>query len=303
MSPVEVTSEITGIRFSPPLLTASGTAGYGDQFLNPPPPSLGGFVTKGISLNPIIGNPPPRIAETPCGLLNAIGLENIGLNRFIETIIPTLEGRNTPIIVNIFGKTVEDLCEISKRLNLITTVQVLELNVSCPNVKAGGIYFGKNEDLLFDIVREVKGKTVKPLWVKLTPNVTNIASLARAAEEAGADALTVANSYQGLSVDCENECFRLGNITGGLTGPAIKPLTLYAVREVVRATRLPVIASGGVFTAMDALEYFLVGAKAVQIGTAALVNPGIFREVHNGIEHFLERKGIGSLNQWIGRLH
>lgn len=302
MTTVEMSSEISGVQFSPPLLTASGTAGYGDQFLTPLPPSVGGFITKGISLEPIMGNPPPRIAETPCGLLNAIGLENIGLDRFIETIIPTFEGKNIPIIVNIFGKTVEELCEISKRLDLIPTVKGLELNVSCPNVKAGGIYFGKNEKLLSNIVKQIKQKTIKPLWVKLTPNVTNIASMARAAEKAGADALTVANSYQGLSVDCENECFSLGNITGGLTGPAIKPLTLYAVREVARAVRLPVIASGGIFTAMDALEYFLIGAKAVQIGTAALVNPGAFREIHSGIEDFLMRKGISTLKQWIGKL-
>ena len=302
MTTVEMSSEISGVQFSPPLLTASGTAGYGDQFLTPLPPSVGGFITKGISLEPIMGNPPPRIAETPCGLLNAIGLENIGLDRFIETIIPTFKGKNIPIIVNIFGKTVEELCEISKRLDLIPTVKGLELNVSCPNVKAGGIYFGKNEKLLSNIVKQIKQKTIKPLWVKLTPNVTNIASMARAAEKAGADALTVANSYQGLSVDCENECFSLGNITGGLTGPAIKPLTLYAVREVARAVRLPVIASGGIFTAMDALEYFLIGAKAVQIGTAALVNPGVFREIHSGIEDFLMRKGISTLKQWIGKL-
>ena len=304
MHPVDLSVTINGIHFRSPLLTASGTAGYGDILFQSPsyPPSLGGFVTKGISLRPRKGNPPPRIFETPCGLLNAIGLENIGLTSFLRTVVPHLKKTKIPFIVNIFGEKIDELCEISETLSDVPEIAALELNVSCPNVKAGGISFGKDEKLLREVVESVKRSSAKPLWVKLTPNVTDIAALAQVADSAGADVLTIANSYPGLAVNCLNERFELGNITGGLTGPAVKPLTLFAVREVVRATRLPVIAAGGVWTAMDALEYLLIGAHAVQIGTAALVNPGIFDEIYEGMEGFLRDKGMHSLRQWIGRL-
>lgn len=300
---IDLSVDISGIRLLTPFLTASGTAGYGEDFLRPPPSSLGGFITKGISLQPRKGNPPPRIVETPCGFLNAIGLENIGLNAFIEKILPVIEEVKLPFIVNIFGESEEEICAVAKRLGDIQRVNALELNVSCPNVKMGGISFGKNKDLLSSLVERIKQVIGdKPLWVKLTPNVTDIGEYAKAVENAGADALTVANSYPALSVNCEKECFELGNVTGGLTGPAIKPLTLNAVWKVVQATSLPVIASGGIFNGNDALEYFLIGAKAVQIGTAALVDPDIFNEIFLYVTNFLAGKGITSLNNWIGRL-
>lgn len=300
---IDLSTEISGIRFSIPTLTSSGTAGYGDDYLNTPRPYLGGFVTKGISLNPREGNPPPRIYETPCGLLNSIGLENIGLDAFIKQIIPSIKDNNIPLIVNIFGENIEELCEISSRLSFISNVRALELNVSCPNVKAGGIMFGKDKKLLYSVVKQVRLHSTKPIWVKLTPNVTDIVDLAKVVERAGGDAITLANSYEGIAVDCEREVFRLGNITGGLTGPAIKPLTQYAVWKVARYTNLPVIASGGCVNATDVLEYLLLGAKAVQIGTMALVNPGIFLEIYNGIHQFFERKGISTVDQWIGRIN
>lgn len=299
---IDLSTEISGIRFSSPIFTASGTAGYGDEFLKYPNPYLGGFVTKGISLKPRKGNPPPRIYETPCGLLNAIGLENIGLDIFIKNIIPKIAENNIPLIVNIFGETIEELCEISSRLSLVNEVSALELNVSCPNVSEGGIMFGKDKRLLYSVVKQVKEHTSKPLWVKLTPNVTDIVAMAMTVEQAGGDAITLANSYMGIAVDCEREQFRLGNVTGGLTGPAIKPLSQYAVWEVSNHINLPIIASGGCADATDVLEYLLLGARGVQIGTMALVNPGIFSEVFKGIQGFLARKRFKRLDQWIGRI-
>lgn len=303
MTSLDTSTEISGIRFPTPLFTASGTAGYGNEFLRTPRPYLGAFVTKGISLRPREGNPPPRIYETPCGLLNAIGLENIGLDAFIERVIPFFKSVSIPLIVNIFGETVQDLIEISSRLSTFSEVKALELNVSCPNVNAGGMAFGKDKNFLFSLVKQIKNHCLsKPLWVKLTPNVTDILDFAKVVEDAGGNALTIANSYTGIAVDCEGEKFRLGNITGGLTGPAIKPLSQYAVWKVSSHVKLPVIASGGCSKATDALEYLLIGAKAVQIGTMALVNPEIFSDIFNGIRTFFERKGIRSLEQWIGRL-
>ncbi len=302
MNVIDLSTEISGLQFSSPLMTASGTAGYGKEFLQAPCPSLGAFVTKGISLKPRKGNPPPRVCETSCGLLNAIGLENIGLEAFLNEILPFFSGENPPLIVNIFGESTQEIVEIASRLSKHQAVKALELNVSCPNVRAGGIAFGKDARILSALIRDVKSKASQPVWVKLTPSVNDIAVIAKAAEEAGADAITVANSYTGIAVDIEREEYCLGNITGGLTGPAIKPLSQYAVWQVVKEVRVPVIASGGCASARDALEYFLLGARAVQIGTMALVNPSIFDEILDGLEEFFKRRGIPSLNNWIGRL-
>lgn len=299
---VDLSTTVSGIFFPSPLLTASGTCGYGETFSRHDFPYLGGIVTKGISLLSRAGNPPPRIQETSCGLLNAIGLENIGVNAFIEQIIPELSNREIPVIVNIFGETVKDICEVALRLSSYHCIRAFELNVSCPNVASGGIAFGKDRHLLKEIIQSIKKALEKPLWVKLTPNVTDIADFARTAEDAGSDVLTIANSYVGLAVDVEKEDFLLGNITGGLTGPAIKPLTQYAVWKVVNAVDIPVIASGGVSSAHDALEYLLLGAKAVQIGSSAMVSPSIFTTVGEAMVRFLDRKNIHSMRHWIGRL-
>ena len=297
-----LSTKISGIFFPTPLLTASGTCGYGEAFTRENFPYLGGIVTKGISLFPRAGNPPPRIHESPCGLLNAIGLENIGVDAFIRDFIPTLSNNSIPIIVNIFGETVKDICEVSLRLSTYDCICAFELNVSCPNVASGGMAFGKDRHLLFEVVHALKKTLEKPLWVKLTPNVTDISVLARVAEDAGSDALTIANSYVGLALDIGKEGFSLGNITGGLTGPAIKPLTQYAVWKVVNAVNIPVVASGGVANARDALEYLLLGASVVEIGSAAMVNPGLFTKIGQEMSQFLDKKNIDSLDHWIGRL-
>ena len=304
MKSIDLSTEISGIRFSSPLFTASGTAGYGDTFLSVLSPQVGGFITKGISLKPRAGNPPPRICETPCGLLNAIGLENIGLEAFLREILPLFKGRQIPLIVNIFGESIREYTEIATRLSSHPEVSAIELNVSCPNVKAGGMVFGKDMKTLFSLVAQIKKETpLPPLWVKLTPNVTDILDFARVVEDAGADAVTIANSYTGIAVDVDHERLTLGNLTGGLTGPAIKPLSQYAVWRVASQISLPVIASGGCSSARDVLEYLLIGAQAVQIGTMALVRPDIFSSILQGIETFMERKNLTSLQQWIGHLY
>ena len=304
MSFIDLSTEISGIRFPTPLFTASGTAGYGNEFMGTSHSFLGAFVTKGISLKPRKGNPPPRIYETPCGLLNAIGLENIGLEAFIKEIIPQFKHEEIPLVVNVFGETEKEFVEISSRLSVYREVKALELNVSCPNVHTGGVAFGQDPKFLFSLVKRTKAACPSlPLWVKLTPNVTDIVRMAQVVEDAGGDAITVVNSYPGIAVDCEREGFCLGNITGGLTGPAIKPLSQYAVWKVASKVALPVIASGGCSNATDALEYLLLGAKAVEIGTMALVDPNIFSEILNGIRDFLRSKNIYMLSQWIGRIN
>jgi dihydroorotate dehydrogenase (NAD+) catalytic subunit len=304
MRSFDLSTEINGIRFPTPLLTASGTSGYGNTFFDTPRLGLGGFITKGISLKPKQGNPPPRIHETPCGLLNSIGLENIGLETFIDEILPRLQGIPVPLIVNVFGESIEEFLELSLRLSQQTAIAALELNVSCPNVHAGGIVFGKDPKILYSLVSQLKRKVSSlPIWVKLTPNVTNIAEFAQVVKEAGGDALTIANSYTGIAVDAEKERFCLGHITGGLTGPAIKPLTQYAVWQVVSQVDLPVIASGGCSNALDAMEYLLMGARAIQIGTMALIQPDIFSTMIREMESFMERKKLSSLKEWIGRLN
>ncbi len=303
MALVDLTTEISGLRFKSPLFTASGTAGYGSGFLSPSPsPALGAFITKGISLHPRKGNPPPRIHETPCGLLNAIGLENIGLKAFIDKELSFFKDTDIPLIVNIFGKTIKEMVELSVQLTPHREIRALELNVSCPNVQAGGIAFGQDPQTLFTLVQEVTTHCSLPLWVKLPPHVTAIETLAKAAEDGGASALTIANTYPGIAIDHENEAFCLGNITGGLSGPAIKPLSQYAVWKVARQVHLPIIASGGCSSAKDALEYFLIGARAIEIGTFSMINPGIFAEIFEDLQAFFERKGISSLSEWIGRL-
>jgi len=303
MLSVDLSTKITGISFPTPLLTASGTCGYGEVFTHKNSPYLGGIVTKGISLVPRVGNSPPRIQESPCGLLNAIGLENIGVDAFVRDLIPILSDNNISLIVNIFGETVKDICKVSSKLSGHDCICALELNVSCPNVASGGIAFGKDRQLLFEIIHSLKKTLEIPLWVKLTPNVTDISVFAKVAEEAGGDALTIANSYVGLALDIEKEIFALGNITGGLTGHAITPLTQYAVWKVVNAVNIPVIASGGVTSARDALEYLLLGASAVEVGSAAMVNPGLFSVIGQEMTQFLDNKNIDSLSDWIGRLN
>jgi dihydroorotate dehydrogenase (NAD+) catalytic subunit len=286
-----------------PVMTASGTGGYGEVYDGFTELSgVGAFVTKGISLLPRVGNPPPRLAETPCGLINAIGLANIGIDLFLREKLPRLTEKGITTVVNFFGETEDEYAEVASRLSQAPGISALEMNVSCPNIKKGGMAFGTDEQTLSRLVMRVRKASVLPLFVKLSPNVTDISTLARASEEAGADALTVANTYTAMAVDAVTRRPLIANVIGGLSGPAIKALTMRLVWEVVRSVRIPVIAVGGIMAPTDAIEYLIVGAKAVQIGTANFVNPGTFMNILEGIEDYLNRYGIESVEALIGTL-
>lgn len=294
---------VRSLSLKNPVMIASGTGGYGEPYDGLVDLSrIGAFVTKGISLLPREGNPPPRLAETSCGLLNAIGLANIGIDLFLEEKLPCLMDRGVTTIVNFFGETEEEYEEMASRLSQTSGISALEMNVSCPNVKKGGMAFGIDPEILFLLVKKVRKECDLPLFVKLSPNVTDISLVARAAEEAGADALTVANTFTGMAVDAVTRRPFLANITGGLSGPAIKTLTMRLVWETVRSVRIPVIAVGGIMEPTDAIEYMIVGAKAVQIGTANFVNPRVFIDILNGIEDYLNRYGFDSVEALIGTL-
>jgi dihydroorotate dehydrogenase (NAD+) catalytic subunit len=293
--------EIAGITLKNPVMPASGTFGYGEEYA----PfvdleKIGAIVTKGLSLKPRAGNPTPRIAETTGGMLNAIGLQNVGLEAFITHSIPYLRQFNTPVIVNFFGNTLEEYGELANRLSDIPDIDGVEVNISCPNVKQGGIVFGTDPKIAFEVVNLVRKNLTKPLIVKLTPNVTDIAVIARAVAEAGADAISCINTLAGMSVDVRTRRFRLANITGGLSGPAIRPVALRMVYQVAQAVKLPVIGVGGIVRGMDALEFLIVGATAVQVGTANFVDPGIMLTIVQGIEQFCIEEGIGDIRELIG---
>ena len=286
-----------------PVMTSSGTGGYGEVYDGFADLSkAGAFVTKGISLLPRNGNPPPRLAETPCGLINAIGLANIGIDLFLKEKLPSLTEKGITTVVNFFGETEEEYAEVASKLSRTPGISALEMNVSCPNVKKGGMAFGTDEQTLSRLVMKVRKEWPLPLFVKLSPNVTDISRLARASEDAGADALTVANTYTAMAVNSVTRKPLIANVTGGLSGPAIKALTMRLVWEVVRSVRIPVIAVGGIMAPTDAIEYLIVGAKAIQIGTANFLNPRVFMSIIDGIEDYLNRYGIDSVDALIGTL-
>jgi dihydroorotate dehydrogenase (NAD+) catalytic subunit len=291
------------IELQNPVITASGTFGYAREFaelveLN----RLGGIVVKGLSLQPTKGNPPPRIVETPCGMLNAIGLENVGIDAFVSQKLPFLQTLSPPIFANIYGTAIEDYAELAARLEALEGIAGVEVNISCPNVKAGGIAFGSDPDSVFRVVEAVRAKTTKHLIVKLSPNVTDITVIARSAEAAGADSLSLINTITGMAVDLETRRPKLANITGGLSGPAIKPVALRMVWQVAQATQIPVIGIGGIMTPNDALEFLIAGAAAVQIGTANFVQPDATIDIIDGIEKFLIQKKIDRVADIIGTL-
>lgn len=295
--------DIGGIPLKNPVMTASGTFGYAREFaslvdLN----RLGGIIVKGLSIEPTRGNPPPRIAETPCGMLNAIGLENVGFAAFVEEKLPFLKTITTPTLVNIYGKSVSEYAELSKKIDEIDDIMGIEVNISCPNVKVGGIAFGAYPDSAAEVVRAVRASTSKPLMVKLSPNVTDITEIASSVEAAGADSISLINTITGMAVDIETRKPRLANITGGLSGPAIKPIALRMVWQVAQTVKIPVVGIGGIMTANDALEFLIAGAEAVQIGTASFVNPNAAIEVVDGIESYLLEKGIDRLSDIIGTI-
>jgi len=299
----DLTTNIGGIILKNPVMTASGTFGYGQEFaelidLN----RLGAIIVKGLSLEPSKGNPPPRIVETACGMLNAIGLENVGIDAFEREKLPFLKKLSTPTIVNIYGKTVGEYAELAARIDEMDGVTGVEVNISCPNVKAGGIAFGVIPQAAHEVVKAVRGRTRKPVMVKLSPNVTDITDIARSVEDAGADSVSLINTLTGMVIDIETRRSKLANITGGLSGPAIKPVALRMVWQVAKSVKIPVIGIGGIMTASDALEFLIAGASAVQVGTANFVNPGCTIEIIEGIETFLTEKKIGSVRDIIGTL-
>jgi len=299
----DMSVEIAGLKLRNPVMTASGTFGYGEEFsqyVNLE--TIGAFVTKGLSLKPRAGNPTPRIVETPGGMLNAIGLQNVGIEAFIQKKVPFLRTVNTPAIANFFGYTPEEYAELATRLDSIPEVAALEVNISCPNVKQGGIVFGTDPACAASVVKACRAATTKPLIVKLSPNVTDIVEMAQACEGEGADALSVINTLTGMAIDLERRRPVLANVTGGLSGPAIKPIALRMVWQVSKVVKVPVIGIGGIMSASDALEFMLAGATAVQVGTASFVNPGAAQEIAEGMEQWLTDHGIGDVKSLIGSL-
>jgi dihydroorotate dehydrogenase (NAD+) catalytic subunit len=291
------------ISLKNPVMTASGTFGYAQEFedfmdLN----RLGAIIVKGLSLEPANGNPPPRIVETPCGMLNAIGLENVGVEAFIQEKLPFLKRLSTPVIANIYGKTIREYADLAMRLNDTPDVAGVEVNISCPNVKLGGIAFGSDAAVAYDVVRAVREKTGRHVMVKLSPNVTDIVEIARSVADAGADSVSVINTITGMAIDVETRRPRLANITGGLSGPAIKPVALRMVWQVAQNVKIPVVGVGGIMSAQDALEFLIAGATAVQVGTANFINPRATLDIVEGIEHFLEKHHLKHVNEIIGTL-
>ncbi|MFQ5465679.1 MAG: dihydroorotate dehydrogenase [Thermodesulfobacteriota bacterium] len=285
--------EVAGIRLKNPVLTASGTFGYGLEFARfMDLERLGGVVVKGLSLKPREGNPAPRIAETPCGMLNAIGLQNVGVEAFIAEKLPALRGFDTRVIANIFGETVGEYAEVAARLEGADGVDGLEVNISCPNVKRGGIVFGTDPGEAAKVVAAVKKAAGRlPVITKLSPNVTDTGLMARAVEEAGTDAVSLINTITGMAVDIERRAPVLATGTGGLSGPAIRPVAVRMVWEAARAVKVPVIGMGGIVTAADAIEFMIAGASAVQVGTANFITPEAAVRVVEGIEAYLKRHG------------
>jgi len=299
----DLTVEIAGVVFPNPVILASGTAGYGEEFEGLIDLSrLGGISVKGTSPKPITGNPPPRLHPTPSGMLNAIGLENVGVDRFIADKMPFLRTSGCRVIVNVFGFSVDDYLEVIGKLNTAEGIAAYELNISCPNTEAGGMVFGATAAATADLVGRAAELSERPLWVKLSPNVTDIAEIAVAAEQAGADALTVANTYLAMAIDTETFEPRIRNVTAGLSGPAIRPITLRLVYQVARAVNVPVIGLGGIESGLDAVEYFLAGASAVGVGTATFRDPAAPVRVVDEIRSYLARKRLGSVRDLVGKV-
>jgi dihydroorotate dehydrogenase (NAD+) catalytic subunit len=296
--------EIAGVRFKNPVMTASGTFAYGVEFAHLMDlGAIGGIVVKGISMKPIQGNPPPRIYETASGMLNAIGWQNIGAVEFVTHKLPALKAYDTNVIVNVVGFELSDYLEVTRFLNDCPGIAALELNISCPNVGKGGFHFNKDPRDAHQITAKTKAASKRlPLWVKLSPNVTDIKEFARACEEGGADAVSVINTLVGMAIDVEKRRPRLRYVTGGLSGPAIKPIALRMVWEACKAVRIPVIGIGGITTAEDALEFLIAGARAVQVGTANFYNPAASEQVAVGLREYCREHRIEDVSEIIGSL-
>jgi dihydroorotate dehydrogenase (NAD+) catalytic subunit len=292
--------DIGGIRFKNPVTTASGTFGSGMEYSDYVDlSSLGAVTTKGVSTNPWPGNPTPRVAETYGGMLNAIGLQNPGIDVFLQRDLPFLKSYDTKIIVNVVGKTAEEYCEVVERLSE-SEVDMLEINISCPNVKEGGIAFGQDPIRVEAITSQVRKYSKKPIIIKLSPNVTDIGEIARAAEAGGADAISLINTLTGMKIDIERRDFLLANKIGGLSGPAIKPIAVRMVYQAACAVKIPIIGMGGIMNGEDALEFIMAGATMVAVGTANFINPRATKEVMDGIEAYMVRNNIGDIKELIG---
>jgi dihydroorotate dehydrogenase (NAD+) catalytic subunit len=293
-----------GITLKNPVMTASGTFGYAREFHEfIDLARLGGIIVKGLSLKPSKGNPPPRIVETPGGMLNAIGLENIGIDAFISEKLPFLKQFATPVFANIYGRDIQEYAALAARFDQTDDVTGVEVNISCPNVTRGGIAFGADPEIAHQVVRAVRNRTGKHVMVKLSPNVTDIADIAGHVADAGADSISLINTLTGMAVDVDTARPRLANITGGLSGPAIKPIALRMVWQVAQKVGIPVIGIGGIMTTQDALEFLMVGATAIQVGTANFVNPRTSMEIVAGLTHFLEKKKLNGIKDIIGSLN
>ena len=294
---------IGNLKLKNPVLTASGTFGYGEEFadfidLN----RLGGFIVKGTTLHPREGNPYPRMAETPQGMLNAVGLQNKGVHYFVEHIYPRLKDLDTNVIVNVSGSCLEDYSETAAIINELDNIPAIELNISCPNVKHGGMTFGVQPQAASEVVSAVRKAYHKTLIVKLTPNVTDITEIAKAVEGAGADSISLINTLLGMAIDAERRKPLLSTVTGGLSGPCVKPVALRMVWQVAKAVKVPVVGLGGIMDATDAIEFMLAGATAIEIGTANFIDPSVTVKVVDGINEYLDRHGFKSVKDIIGAL-
>ncbi len=300
---VKLETRIGNLTLQNPIILASGTCGYGDCYSDFfPAAKMGAVVTKGISLKPRPGNPPPRLCETEAGLLNSIGLENVGLVKFVSEKLPALKKSKAAVVVNIFGESEEEYVKLASALGEQKGILALEINLSCPNVKKGGLEFGRDPVAVSAITGRVKAASGLPVWVKLSASRADPVLLAKAAEDAGADAVVISNTLRGMAIDLEHRKPALGAVTGGLSGPALKPVALAAVYEAAQAVKIPVIGCGGIGTGKDALEFLLVGARAVEIGTAAMVNPKAPVEIIRDLRNRLGRFKVKSIEEWIGSL-
>ncbi len=300
---VDLSVNVGALRLANPILAASGTFGYGVEFahlvdLN----RLGGIVVKGLSLEPMAGAPAPRLCETPSGMLNSVGLQNVGVRAFVAEKLPALRQYRTAVIANVFGYTIDEYVGVLRILEEAEGLAAYELNISCPNTAHGGIQFGSDPQMVSEVVSAARKAARRPLWVKLSPNVTDIGVIAKAAEEAGADALTVANTYQAMSIDVQTRKSRLGRATGGLSGPAIRPITLRLVYETSRVVKIPIIGLGGVEKADDALEYIIAGASAIQVGTANFSEPRACEDILDQMERYCSGNKINNISNLIGNM-
>jgi len=298
---INLSTDIHKLHLKNPVMTASGTFGYGEEFADFfDVARLGGIVVKGTTGERRQGNDYPRMAETPAGMLNAVGLQNVGVANFCKEVYPRIQHIDTNIIVNVSGSSIEEYCAVAEQVNELEHIPAIELNISCPNVKKGGMGFGTKPDMAAQVVEAVRKVYSKTLIVKLTPNVTDITEIAHAVETAGADSVSLINTVLGMAIDVERQRPCLSTITGGLSGPCVKPLAVRMVWQVAHAVKIPVVGLGGISTAADALEFLMAGAKAVEVGTANFIDPTVTMKIVDGLEDYCQRHGISDINEIIG---